>query len=437
MRWVVLIILFVPVYTYAIDINRTDAINESIEDPDSFRFFYVGHAYGAHNGGGGKKGIVYPHPELIRQIEQLKKYDFGVFGGDVVEVCNKRSVQAFEDFFIKPLGIPLLNSMGNHDGCLMDVYNFPELQVFNKASNTFIVINSANRRLEEKIVDWLYKELGKFNSNDEAKRLFIFTHRPTFLLLDPALKNATRLGNFSVNPDKYFTDAIRNVILDMGPGKSVYWFAGDLGMRIPYIYRKLGDNVSLIGSGVYERDSDHYLDVSVKSGKVEIKTINLIAGKSGELIDFTSPEFIAKKLPANALEEGWTETLLAKLYSSVDSGEQIKFKASNVENESKKAFNLNFLPASNSILLRKEDCGPSGDLIFFVQFHPARVEDRRIRARQWNGYHFYASKVGKTCIATFPLPDYPFKFILTGQLDSGDILWKAKILKSDFTSKSE
>ena len=431
MRWLVFLILLAPSISYGVSINNTEAIGASIDDPDSFSFFYIGHAYGAHNGGGGKKKIAYPHPEIIRLIDQLKKYNFGAFGGDIVEICNKQSVKAFEEFLVNPLGLPLINSIGNHDSCLQTMYDLPALQVITKDNNTFLIVNSKHRRLEHEKIDWLRVQLQEFNKNPDIKRLFIFTHRPSFLLLDPSLKGATGFANFPAKPDDYFTGAVKNTILEIDSNKAVYWFAGDLGIHLPYVYKKLQNNIHLIGSGVYERDSDHYLDVTITPDAVDIKTVNFLSGNKSELIEYTNPEFIAKQfLPGEAFDEGWTETMLTKLYTSVGAGKRIAIKAEKLEHDASKAFDFYYLPESNSILLSKENCGPSGDDIFYVQFHPTHIDNRRIRGRPWNGYHFYAARTGKNderCIATFPLPDYPYKFILTGQRNDDGRVWNARI----------
>ena len=129
-------------------------------------------------------------------------------------------------------------------------------------------------------------------------------------------------------------------------------------------------------------------------------------------------------------DEGWTETMLTKLFSSVEGGKRTPVKAEQLEHDTSKAFDLYYIADSNSILLSKDNCGPSGDDIFYVQFHPSHVEDRRHRQRPWNGYHFYASRTGKDkekCVAIFPLPDYPNKFILTGQRNEDGRIWNAKI----------
>ena len=433
MRWLVLFLLLFPSLSYGLNINNSEAIGASIDDPDSFRFFYIGHAYGAHNGGGGKgKKIVYPHPEIIRIIDQLKQYNFAVFGGDVVEICNKQSVEAFEKFLVEPLGLPLINSMGNHDKCMQKIYQFPDTQVFTRGNNTFLIINTAQIELDQQKVVWLREQLDIFRRDPDSSRIFIFTHRPTFLLLDPSLKDATKYGNFAVKPDIDFTNSIKKTISDIDSNKSVYWFAGDLGMKLSYIYKKLGNNVHLIGSGVYERDNDHYLDVTVKPDTVEIKAINFLSGQTSELIEYTNPDFTAKQfLPDEAFDEGWTETMLTKLYTSVGAGKRIPVNADKLEHDTSKAFDIYYLPESNSILLSNENCGPSGDDIFYVQFHPSHLENRRVQARPWNGYHFYAARTGKNnekCIATFPLPDYPYKFILTGQRNDEGRVWNAKLI---------
>ena len=71
MHWLVLLILFTPTLLHGANLNHPEAINSAIDNGDAFKFFYIGHAYGAHNGGGGKKKIVYPHPEIIRLIDDL------------------------------------------------------------------------------------------------------------------------------------------------------------------------------------------------------------------------------------------------------------------------------------------------------------------------------------------------------------------------------
>lgn len=444
MRWLSLFFLLVsltPSISHGVNINNPDAIKAAVDDPDSFNFFYIGHSYGAHNGGGGKRKIAYPHPEIIKTIDKLKNYDFAVFGGDVVEICNDNTVAAFEDFLAKPLGIPIINSMGNHDACMDKKYGFPALQAFTKANNTFLIINSKHKSLDSKQIEWLRQQLSKFNREEESKRVFIFSHRPTFLLLDPSLKEATKYGNFAVEPDEEFTEKISNIISSIDTDKSVYWFAGDLGMKLSYVYQKLGQNVHLIGSGVYERDNDHYLDVVIKPESVEINAVNFLTSETSGLIEYSSSEFTARHfLPTKPFDEGWTETMLTKLFSSIGEGKRTPVKAIQLEHDASKAFDLYYLDESRSILLSKDNCGPSGDDIFYVQFHPSRVEDRRHRQRPWNGYHFYASRTGKNndkCIAIFPLPDYPNKFILTGQRNDDGRVWNAKITIPGMPAKQQ
>ena len=433
MRWITLLFFFLaPALSHGVNINNPDAIKTAIDDPDSFSFFYIGHAYGAHNNGGGANKFVYPHPEIIRIIDQLKPYNFGVFGGDVVEICNKQSVEAFEEFLVKPLGLPLINSMGNHVKCLRKIYGFPDTQVFTHGNNTFLIINTAEIKLGKQKIDWLREQLDIFRRNPDSGRIFIFTHRPTFLLLDPSLKNATKFGNFAVKPDRDFTHSIKDIILDIDPNKSVYWFAGDLGNKISYVYKKLGNNVHLIGSGVYERDNDHYLSVTVKPETVEIKAINFLSGQQSELIEFTNPEFKAKQfLPAKPFDEGWTASILAKLYASIGIGETAPIKPNIVEGDTESAFIMSYHARTNSLILSKEKCLNSADNIFYVQFYPVRPEDRKHKTFLWNGYHFYASRVDMKkdkCIASIPLPDYPYKFIMTGQLtNERKLIWQARL----------
>jgi len=433
MRWLVLIILLTPSISYGVNINNPEAISDAIVDPDSFSFFYIGHAYGAHNGKGGEKQLAYPHPEILKVIDQLVNYHFGAFGGDVIEICNTQTIKAFEDFLVIPLGLPLINSMGNHDRCLDKIYGFPALQAFSKGNNSFLIINTNNRNFDNQQIEWLGKQLNIFNLDPKAKRIFIFSHRPTFMLLDPSLNAASGLANYPVEKNHFFTHKIGKTLSEIDARKEVYWFAGDVGMRLSLIYKQLKPNIHFIASGLYERDEDHYLDIKVTSGKVNISAINFLSGDSSNLnIDNNSESKEMVLRPTKAFDDGWSATMLTKLYTSVGVGEARPIIPDHVEGDTKKMFNMSYHADTNTMVLTKEKCATSAENIFYVQFYPVHKQDRKHNTFLWNGYHFYASKVGSAsndeCVAVVPLPEYAYKYLMTGQLTSArEQIWQAKV----------
>ena len=205
-------------------------------------------------------------------------------------------------------------------------------------------------------------------------------------MLDPALKSTLKSANYPVNPDEAFTKTIKNVISVIDANKSVNWFAGDLGMHLPLIFHTISSNIHLVGSGVYETNDDHYLDVVIKPDTLEIKSMNFLTSAAFELFEFTNPKFTDRQLlPRKAYNECWTETILTKLFSSGMDGKKTPVKAVQLEEDTLKAFDLYYLADSNNILLNKDNCDLSGDDLFSVQFHSSHVEDRRHRQRPWNG----------------------------------------------------
>ncbi len=261
-------------------INDVEAIRTVIKEKEQFSFFYTGHSYGHHNSKEywQKYTVDYPALSLLKNLELLSNFDFAVFGGDIVQRCNQPSVKALQESLLQPIGLPILNSAGNHDKCLSSLYNYPNQIEIRLEHSAFYIVSSFERDLEQSHLEWLKTKLTDVLENQAIQNIFIFTHRPIFLLASSDLQEAAQLANMAVNLEQkddfmMLFEAIFSEIEQQN--KSFYWFAGDVGVKYPLIYHSYSSNIHLIASGLYETAYDNVISVKVSATKVEIDVIGL------------------------------------------------------------------------------------------------------------------------------------------------------------------
>ena len=435
MRWLTLFALMATTSSHCLDINNPDQIITRLDNTESFSFFYVGHPYGAHKGREywKKYNTAYPPAGLLKNIDKLKSHDFAVLGGDIVEVCKDPNIDTLNDLLLKPLELPVLNSTGNHDYCLVEKAGYNPLLVFTLGSNTFLVLSSKNRMLEEKHQDWLEQHLEGLITDPTNKRVFIFTHRPVFFLLDNNLSLAAQKSNFSVEQDAQFMQRFGPLLERISDqNKEIFWFAGDMGIHLPIAYSNRNPNIHFIASGLYERPVDHYISVQVNSSKVDMKVHGLVEEMNSEITDYSSvwvADFLSED---DSLDYDEASNLIDEYLKSTKLNNTVPIIPVKTDGDSGQAYNFFRLNKAGDLLLRRDNCGEESIRPFFVQFHPVRKKDRRHRNNPWNGYHFYARKIGnheKSCFAVIPVPDYPIKYIQSGQLGKEkELIWQYRIV---------
>jgi len=291
MRWLILLGLLVTTTSPCLEINNPDQIAARLNDTETFSFFYIGHSYGAHKGQEywKKYDTAYPPADLLKNIDKLKAHDFAVLGGDIVEVCRDSNIDTLDELLLNPLGMPVLNSTGNHDYCLVEKAGYNPLLAFTLGSNAFLVLSSKTRMLEEKQQVWLKHQLEGLITNPTNKRVFIFTHRPVFLLLENDLSLAAEKSNYPVENDVRFKQRFGPLLKRLSDyDKEIFWFAGDMGIHLPIAYSNRKPNVHFIASGLYERPVDHYISIQVNSSKVALKVRGLVEEMNSEITDYSS-----------------------------------------------------------------------------------------------------------------------------------------------------
>ncbi len=434
-------------------INNIEAIQTAIKGKEEFSFFYAGHSYGHHNSQKywQEHTIDYPALSLLKNIELLNKFDFAVFGGDIVQRCNQANIEALQESLLQPIGLPTLNSTGNHDRCLSSLYNYDNQIEVTLQHSVFYVISSAERDLEQDHLEWLEAKLTEVLEDQTIQNIFVFTHRPIFLLASSDLQEAGQLANMPVNLEykNEFMALFGAIFSNMEKqNKHFYWFAGDVGVKYPLIYHSYSSNVHMIASGLYETAYDNIISVTVSATKVEVAVLGL------EEVEFG----VADQYDYNWLSQFWQKKNNSYNYQSNNfkgQFESIKrlhqeFEAllMNFEIQEGKELqvthNKNTLAPEekytiylkdNHLLYLKESCDPESEGKFFLHFYPIDANSLKDQEHPFNNHDGsvkFIANVQDVCLFVSELPLYELDHLVTGQyIPQVGRIWSINIEGSD------
>lgn len=259
---------FEPIF--AADVEHAESM------ADTYRFFVVGHAYGAHT----RKPQIYganpfPASSLLANLEVLGDHDLGFFVGDVVQECGPNSLAQFKRQIADRLDFPIFNAMGNHDNCPAYTDHHTGDFAFAIGSDVFVVLSAMSRGqivfLAQRIEDGL--------AAPGPVRFFVFTHRPYWVTLAPELERAGRRANIGIKPDPGLAARLAPLLtaVERADGARLYWFAGDVGSSTSYpiLFHQLGCCVQLMATALYENAMDNFLRVEVDPRDVRIEVRSL------------------------------------------------------------------------------------------------------------------------------------------------------------------
>ena len=267
---------------------------------ENFSFFYAGHAYGTPSNVNSST-TDYPAKGLLNNIAKLKQHDFAVFGGDMIYSCLPASLVALENTLLKQLAMPIFNSSGNHDTCLSSSanYDYDRNISIQYGHNLFLIISSPKKRTSEVAdVTWLIDEITNSKTNPKIRNVFVFTHIPIFLGLEPELKQAAELANNPLLEKASVINSLTQSMTDFkNMNKKLYWLSGDIGAQYPLIYHQYADNIYFLASGMFDNKYDHVLSIKVNDSAhpddVRISIIGVSSHKFSALETYTH-EWLAR-----------------------------------------------------------------------------------------------------------------------------------------------
>jgi hypothetical protein len=186
-------------------------------------------------------------------------------------------------------------------------------------------------------------------------------------------------------------------------------------------------------SGIYDHTFDHYISIKVSSNKVDIKVNGLVEEMNPEIIDYNSAwitDYLSKDDSTGYNAGNYVIDEFTKSFGLEIATPIVPVKTEGDEDQAYKFYHLS---KSGDLLLYRDNCNEDESIRpFFVQFHPVKKVDSKRRNDPWNGFHFYARNIGshdKTCFAVIPVPDYPIKFIQSGQLGKEkELIWQYRIV---------
>ncbi len=261
----------------------------------SYRFFFTGHTYGHHKSRQffDTHQLDYPAISLLRNLDILRTYDFGILGGDVVQYCNPASIRVFEETLLHAAPMPWFNAAGNHDKCFQDVYDFPEVVSFSLGQARFVILSSATQSLDDRTRGAFFDKLDHAIKSPGARYLMVFSHRPLYMASYPELASAAGRVNYPVKANASINDRLI-ALVDRATTKSIelFWFSGDVGMHFPLLYFTPTPGVHLIASALYENEWDHIIGVSVDPKGVELEVVGLTERET-EKIETYNPVWLS------------------------------------------------------------------------------------------------------------------------------------------------
>jgi serine/threonine-protein phosphatase CPPED1 len=216
------------------------------------------------------------NPAVFKQILQSMHHDpgltFAIDVGDLVETGTVANFKNFLDQVRQQLSIPFLTAIGNHDlekdhGAELYRQIFgPDYYAFQIKDNYFIVINDVEKTgVGAEQWDWLEKELKKSQSYNTR---LVFLHTPPF---DP--RRDQKPHALPEEAGRKLTALFRQYhVTHVFAGHIHGYFSGDW-QGVPFTITA-GAGAPLYGSDP-QHFFYHYLKVTLKDGKVDIKVQRL------------------------------------------------------------------------------------------------------------------------------------------------------------------
>ena len=251
-------------------------IDNSSDIENGYKFFVAGHVYGKP--GTKELGI---YKKFYKIILNKKKYDFGIFTGDIVKESTNKNWEKVEKE-IKKLNFPIYFVVGNHDVGIG--YNDNKRKIFQDKfgetiktffhqNDLFIILdtNFINWKITNNQINLVEKILS--NKSYKFKNVFIFTHQIIWF-------NQNGFSRVSINSSEGLESEQTNYWNVFEPllqkyDYNYYLIAGDTGARHNNreLFCKKHNDITYIASGMGNGKKDNYLVIESYDNNIKISPI--------------------------------------------------------------------------------------------------------------------------------------------------------------------
>ena len=270
----------------------------SIKDTSkNYSFIVSGHFHGAST-----NTSTFPASTILAGIDTLNSLQpsFLMCLGDLFLDMDQTYVDHYRKSLFSKLKMPFYNAVGNHDvsnGNMYEKIYGNEFFAFKVQTEYFIVLNTEVNDGSIKDEQLIYfKDVLAQAQKDNAKNIFIFSHRPVWSEND-SLYSKLFEGNTrtSIGHNNY-EDEIRPLLADLSKKKNIYWMSGSMADGASSFFYDHSFGIYFLQTAIRDLPRDAVLQVNVVDGKVSMKGISL-TGQTLEPIEKYGVEYW-KKTPA-------------------------------------------------------------------------------------------------------------------------------------------
>lgn len=261
---------------YISPFNQKSIVSDST---GNYSFLVSGHFYGDNNNNSN-----FPANTLIANLDWINHSNASMLVclGDLFKDISN-DIPHYEAALFKPLDMPLVNSVGNHDltGTVYQDHYGKTGFSFEINNDIHLVIDTEedNGDIEGEQLERLKKialqvKAGKINN------VFIYTHRTVWSEAYDELDGLFQDNTQSLSSTNYKADVLP-VLKEISAHASVYWFSGSLGTAPAsfFYFKDTPNGVTIIGTAIRALPRDAMLMVNVNAGHVSFETHSLTGEK--------------------------------------------------------------------------------------------------------------------------------------------------------------
>lgn len=267
------------------------------QKPCNFKYLFIGHAYGSQDSTVEQWATLKPNIEKLNNLN----VDQYCFLGDIVRDTIIQTLYDYNKIFLE-LNAPDSYVRGNHDFTNIEDYDinkimcgptpcwydwlyepvsFPiDTTIIDTVRTTLynvIYIDTENPNIN---IDSLIKSTVKYST---SKNFIILSHRLIWAYSNPRYKHLVKLTNSAKMHE--LPQAVDFDFLNSLKDKKFYFFAGDLGLRIPFFYDKVG-NVTVMATGLGGKPDDTALLTEFRADTI-IPTLIHLGPETFSISDYT------------------------------------------------------------------------------------------------------------------------------------------------------
>ncbi len=242
-------------------------------DSNGYHFIVSGHFYGnRHNISNMPTNTLMANLDWINE----SKANMLVCLGDLFkDIRNDK--ENYQTYLFDRLGLPLVNTVGNHD-LSGDVYqdNYGETAFYFELNGDVHLILDSERDNGDIIDEQmeLLKEVAQKAKDAACKNVFIYAHRTIWSDNYEALDGLFTDNTQSIGGTN-FGKEVHPILQEMGKNANIYWFAGSLGTAPAsfFHFEDQASNLTFIATAIRGHRRDAVLMVNVsEDGQVSFET---------------------------------------------------------------------------------------------------------------------------------------------------------------------